>query len=298
MSTTRKFGIITLQQLPWNETIKVWKKIESLGFDSVWIADHFVNYNDPTGDWFDCWSLLAGLSGFTKTIRIGSLVSPLPLHHPAQLVRKATTVDHISNGRLEIGIGTGIPGDKGELVYDMINMEDWSPPERVARFEEAIQIIDRCLRQPITSFDGKYYKIQNNPTSPLPIQKPRPPITVGAMGKSMMRLAIRYADTWSSYGGPWGLGPDEMFEATKNRVEFVESYCKQINRDPTTLKKSILVYGSDAQRIFASEENFKEIITKYSSIGFDEFICYYPSLDPSQLKSFETIATEIIPEYR
>lgn len=298
MSASLEFGITTLPHLSWPETIKVWKKIEQLGFDSVWLADHFVNYNDPTGDWFDCWSLLAALSNVTKTIRIGSLVSPLPLHHPAQLVRKVITVDHISNGRLELGIGAGVSGDKGEVVYDMIGIEDWSPPERVARFEEAVQIIDKCLRQPNTSFDGIYYKINNHPTSPLPIQKPRPPITIGAMGKSMMRLAARYGNTWSSFGGPWGLPPEEMFEATKGRVKYIESYCERINRDPATLKKSLLIYGSDAQRIFASKEDFRDIVTKYISIGIDELICFYPSLDPSQLDSFEMIATEILPEFR
>jgi alkanesulfonate monooxygenase SsuD/methylene tetrahydromethanopterin reductase-like flavin-dependent oxidoreductase (luciferase family) len=298
MNSSITFGILTLQQFSWLETVKIWKNIEQLGFDSIWLADHYVNYRNPAGHWFDCWSLLSGLSNVTEKIRIGTLISPLPLHHPARLVRQAITVDHISNGRLELGIGTGISGSKGEVVYQMIGIDDWSPSERVARFEEAVQIIDKCLKQPVSSFQGKYYHIIDNTTSPLPIQKPRPPITVGAMGKSMLRIAARYADTWNSYGGTWDSSSDEIFCATKERISLINNYCQEFNRDPRDLKRSLLIYGSEARRVFASEEDFREIIKKYRSIGINEFVCYYPSFDLSQLPTLEMIATEIIPELR
>ncbi|MHA1975358.1 MAG: LLM class flavin-dependent oxidoreductase [Candidatus Hodarchaeales archaeon] len=298
MNSKLSFGIITLQQFSWTEITKIWQKIEHLGFDSVWLDDHFVNYRNPSGHWFDCWTLLAALSTGTTRIRVGTLVSPLPLYHPAKLARQAMTVDHISNGRLNLGIGTGVSGSKGEVVYSMIGIEDWPPAERVARFEEAVQIIDKSLRQPRSSFEGKYYQVKDNTTTPLPVQNPRPPITIGAMGKSMLRIAARYADTWSSFGGPWNSTPEEIYEATKNRIALIDSYCLRANRDPHTLKKSLLIYGSDSRRVFASEDDFREIVTKYTPLGITEFICYYPSFDLSQVKTFEMIATEVIPEFR
>jgi len=103
-----RFGVITIQSLPWQEEVERWKHIEALGFDSVWLADHFVDPWDPSGPWFECWTFLAALATTTRKIRIGTLVMSIPLRNPALLARQVMTIDHISGGRLELGLGSGV----------------------------------------------------------------------------------------------------------------------------------------------------------------------------------------------
>jgi alkanesulfonate monooxygenase SsuD/methylene tetrahydromethanopterin reductase-like flavin-dependent oxidoreductase (luciferase family) len=291
-----QFGIITLQSRPWTDLLHQWKETEELGFDSVWVADHFCNYGQPTQPWFEGWTTLTGLASTTHTVRIGTLVTSISLRHPALLARQALTVDHISNGRLIIGIGAGAPSSEGEIVYEMIGIEDWSPRERVAHFKEYIEIVDVLLREQISSYAGTYYHLKEAALYPPPIQNPRPPITIGGIRPKMLKIAAEYADTWNSFGGI-NLTPEEMFASIKNQNELVDKYCKEINRDPSTLRRSILVYGQEAFTLYDSEDNFLEFVEKYKKIGFSEFILYYP-LKEEQMPVFRKVTEEIIPDLK
>jgi alkanesulfonate monooxygenase SsuD/methylene tetrahydromethanopterin reductase-like flavin-dependent oxidoreductase (luciferase family) len=291
-----RFGIITIQRLPWQEEVKRWKSIEALKFDSIWLADHFLDPFNPTDNWYEAWTLLAALTPFTERIRVGTLVTSIPLRHPAILARQALTVDHISNGRLELGIGSGVSG-KTDPVYEMIGIDDWQPPERVERFKEQLEIIDKLLRNRKISYEGKYYSLKNVYMYPPPIQKPRPPITIAAMGKSMLKIAAQYADTWNSLGGEWNTPVKDMLKNTIERNEALDQYCDKIGRNPQSIDRSFLFFGADFASIFESEENFRNIVGWYKDIGINEFIFYYP-YEPNQLSKFEQIAKEAIPKVK
>ncbi|MFX0092481.1 MAG: LLM class flavin-dependent oxidoreductase [Candidatus Hodarchaeota archaeon] len=297
MNQKLRFGIATLQHNSWENQVRIWKSIESLGFDSAWLADHFVNFMHPNAPWFEAWTLLAALAPVTSHVRIGTLVTSAPLRNPAVLARQALTVDHISNGRLELGIGAG-PDGTVDPVYTMTGIEDWKPSERVARFREMIEIVDQCLRNRVSSYDGHYYQLKDTAMAPAPVQNPRPPITIGAHGKTMLKIAARYADTWNSFGTDFGAPPDVIVKVTRERIKLVDSYCKRINRDPQTLRRSLLVYGSEAETVFASEENFLEVINRYRDIGINEFIFFYPFYNPNHIPIFEKIAKKVIPKLR
>ncbi len=299
MSQELRFGIITLQHLPFEREAERWRYIEGLGFDSLWLADHFVNYMNPQAPWFESWTLLAALATVTKHIRIGTLVTSIPLRNPAVLARQALTVDHISGGRLELGLGAGAPGQI-DPQYRMTGIEDWAPPERVARFREAVKIIDQCLRNQVTSFGGKYYKIKDCTLAPPTIQKPRPPITVGAMGKTMLKITAKYADSWNSFGAlDFGASPEQMLEATRKRNVALDKYCAKYGRDPETLRRSFLYFSQQAERVFETEEIFEEFVKGYQEIGINEFIFYYPEwYKEEQLPKFEHIARKTIPKLR
>jgi len=297
MSHELRFGVLTLQHLPWEEEVKRWLKIESLGFDSVWLADHFVNYANPSEPWFESWTLLSALAAITTRIRIGTLVTSIPLRNPAVLARQALTVDHISNGRLELGLGAGASGIS-DPVYKMTGIEDWSAPERVARFREQVEIIDRLLRNKVSSYSGQFYRLEGTVMAPDTVQKPRPPITVAAMGKSMLKIAARYADSWNSVGDVFGAPPEVVVERTRKRCELLDRYCAEIGRDPRSILRSLLVFGSEAETAFASEDNFVEIVDRYTAIGINELIFYYPFFARDQIPTFERIARNIIPEIR
>lgn len=295
--TELQFGVITLQHLSWEEEVKRWQNIESLGYDSIWVADHFVNYANPAEPWLESWTLLSALAAVTKRVRLGTLVSSFSFRNPAVLARQALTVDHISNGRLEIGLGAGAPGEI-DPSFRMVGIPNWSPNERIGRFREYVEIIDQCLTNKVSSYDGKYYKLEETTMVPTPIQTPRPPITIGAMGKSMLKITAKYADTWNSYGGEWEDSPEKMLENTRKRNELLDKYCNEIDRDPTTLKRSILFFGGVASKIFESEESFRTTIDQYRNVGINEFIFYYPFYDPSHIHLFEEVAKTVIPELK
>ena len=169
-----RFGIISIQNRPWPTLVEHWQHIESLGYDNIWIADHFVNPHAIQEDWFDGWTLLPALATHTSTIRIGTLVTNIIYRNPAVLARQAQTLDHISNGRLELGIGATTERDPS---HHMTGTEVWSTTERVGRFREMIEILDQMLRQETTTYTGKYYHVTDAAIRPSSIQRPRPPLT-------------------------------------------------------------------------------------------------------------------------
>lgn len=289
-----RFGIITVQNLTWEKEVERWHFIESLGFDSVWVADHFVDPYEPSSPWFESWTLLAALASKTNRIRVGTLVTSIPLRNPAMLARQVLTVDHISNGRLELGLGAGVSWDP---AYSMIGIENWTAQERVARFREVVEIVDLCLRNRVATYEGQHYQLRGAVMIPPPIQQPRPPITIGAVSPLMLKIAARYADTWNSVPGEWCTPPNDMLEHTRRRNKLLDGYCKEIGRDPQSLRRSLLVFGSEAETVFSSIDSFIEVVRRYRNVGITEFIFYYP-FKHGQIPVFKQIAREVIPKLR
>jgi len=296
MKNEIRFGVLTVQNLPWEKEVERWKLIESLGFDSVWLADHFTDPVNHTGHWFESWTLLASLAVVTEKIRIGTLVSSIPLRRPAVLARQILTVDHISKGRLEIGLGTGASGDP---VHNMLGIDDWIGSERLERFKEQLEIIDSLLRQSVSSYEGKYYKLNEATMNPETTQKPRPPFVIAAMGNSMLKLAVKYADTWNSFGSEdWRTPAEKILENTKKRMELVDKYCYEIGRKPETLRRSLLFYSRHGRTILESEDTFQNVINQYKEIGINEFILYFPFFDSKNISNLRKLAQDVIPELR
>ena len=292
-----KFGAIVLQDMPYQELVRLWQKFETLGFDSTWVADHFINYANPEGLWYDGWTVLTALAGVTSKIRIGTLVTSIALRNPAVLARQAMTVDHISNGRLDIGIGAGAPGTI-DPSYQMIGINDWTFDERTERFREQVEILDRLLSNNKSSYEGKYYQIDNAIMSPGPIQKPRPPLTIAAHTSPSLRIAAEYADVWVSFGADFGAPVENVVRKTEKRIKTLDKYCKEIGRDSGTLGRSLLIFGEEANTAFASEKLFTNIVERYASLGLTELVFFYPFFAPNQIPTFEKIAIDVIPVLR
>lgn len=196
-----RFGIMTLQNIPYASMVERWRTLDALAFDSVWLGDHFVDPFRPTEPWFDGWTLLAALAVHTSRIRIGTLVSSITLRNPALLAREAMTIDHVSHGRLELGIGAaGRP-----LDHTMTGSEVWGSAERAQRFRECVEIVDRVLRHRVTTYEGRWYRVQEAVMNPGPVQQPRPPLTLAAHGPSTIKTVARYAGSWNSLGKPRGV---------------------------------------------------------------------------------------------
>ena len=296
MEQRPRFIVAAMQEAPWPVMIARWQHIETLGLDGVMLADHFVNFAQPKAPWFEAWTLLSALATQTKTIRIG-LLSAIPWRNPAFMARQAMTVDHISNGRLDLGLGAAAPGSV-DISYAMTGTPDWPPKERVDRFRECVEIVDQLLRNPETSYAGHYYQIKGAIMNPQPVQKPRPPLMIGANGSHMLKITAQYADTWNTFGGVDVKTPAEMLALTRQRTLRLDGYCAEMGRDPTTLRRSILIYTQEEyMQMYSTPGAFTDIIKRYWEIGITEFVFFYPFV-PVMLPLFEHIATEAIPRLR
>lgn len=218
-----RFGIQTSQQeVSYEEIRTIWRKAEELGFDSAYAFDHFMPImgGDPDGPCLEGWTLLAALAAETRRMEIGLLVTGNTYRNPALLAKMATTVDHISGGRVTLGIGAGWFQDE----HDAYDFPFHTARERAERLDEALQVITRLWTEKRPSFDGKYYKLRKAPFSPQNLQKPHPPILIGGQGKKwIMPLVGRYAQHWNA---PIGLTPDDIRE----RIGIIEAECARVGR--------------------------------------------------------------------
>jgi alkanesulfonate monooxygenase SsuD/methylene tetrahydromethanopterin reductase-like flavin-dependent oxidoreductase (luciferase family) len=207
------------------------------------------------------------------------------------------TVDHISGGRLELGIGAGAPG-LVDPSYRMIGMGNWSFQERSERLREQVEIVDKLLRNVTASYSGEHYEIDEAIIAPGPLQKPRPPLIVAAHAKASLKVAAEYADAWVSFGGEFGAPVEVVVEKTSMRNETLNKYCEKLGRDPATIRRSLLIFGAEGSTAFASEDHFIEIVERYTAIGINELIFFYPFFAPDQFSTFESIARDSIPSLR
>jgi alkanesulfonate monooxygenase SsuD/methylene tetrahydromethanopterin reductase-like flavin-dependent oxidoreductase (luciferase family) len=293
-----RFQVLCLPNVPWPVLRERFVRLEALGFESAALPDHFVDWTNPASPWFESWTALTGLAAATTTLRLATCVTQIPLRNPAMFARQALTLDHVSGGRLEIGLGTGLVGDRS---YPMIGVADWEPKERVARLAEYLEIVDRLLRDETTTFEGTYYQVDGAIVNPRPVQAPRPPITVGALGPVMMRHVARRADTWST------MSFDPSFEVqvaeTRERVDRLGVACAAVGRDPATLGRSYLMFDAEARPrggtygYYESVDRFEEMAGRILELGIRELVIYYPP-DERQLPTFERIATDVLPRLR
>ena len=217
------------QHTSWPNMLSVWKEADQIElFESGWLFDHFYPIQgDSAGPCLEGWTALAALAQATERLRLGVLVSGIHYRHPAVLANMAATLDVISGGRLELGVGAGW----NEEESGAYGMELGGPRERSDRFEEACQVLVGLLSQTTTNFDGKYYQLTNARCEPKGPQSPHPPICIGGSGeRRTLRTVARYAQHWNFVGGT----PAEF--AHKRDVLF--AHCQDVGRDPAEITLS------------------------------------------------------------
>lgn len=284
MTRSVRIGICTDQNMPWPKTVERWRLFEDLGFDSAWTCDHLIQPSRPDGPYFEAWTLLAALAAVTSTIRVGVLVTSNTFRHPSLLAKEAITVDHVSNGRLELGIGAGWY----EPEHRMFGIEFPETKVLVSRFGEAVEVVDKLLRNETASYAGQYFQLRSAPSRPAPIQKPRPPLTLGAFGPRMLKIAAVHADTWNAFGDV-----DEIRE----RNELLDQYCAEVGRLPNSLGRSLYGWAKNAETDpWQSLDAFEDVIGRYMEAGMNEFILDQPG--DSRIGVLEKVAAQVIPGLR
>ena len=276
MSEKIRFGIFLPQIYPWPQMKREAQRIEALAFESLWIADHFVSPYSESADWFECWSLLGALAASTSRIRLGTGVTHVVYRNPAILARSALTVDHISHGRLDLGMGVG---GGGAYNYAMTGTPTQSLGERVDRYREAVTLIDQLLCNELTTYEGQYFQAYEAPMHPCSVQRPRPPFNLAAHYPRALKIAAEFGDGWNSFYPGDDLTPDQSSQVTHSRGDMLSEFAAQFGRDPNQIRRTFFA-GYSSDQPFASEDAFQDFIGRYREAGIDEFVLgYAPGMD-------------------
>lgn len=223
-----RFGVqLPAQRTAWPDYIAAVKLVEELGFDSVWTFDHMLPWSGAEdGACFETWTTLAAMAAQTSSIRIGALVNGVLYRDPATLAKSAVQVDLISNGRLEFALGAAW----AEREFRAYGLPFPPAAERLARLDEALQVVKALWMQPRTTYRGRYYTTDNAPCEPKPVQRPHPPIMVGGNGRGTLRVTARHATEWNGQGSP---------ATCAERIAFLRQECGAIGRDPAEIALSV-----------------------------------------------------------
>lgn len=311
-SRAPRFGIqIPPQDTTWGEVSAIVREAEDLGYDTAWVFDHFFPIlSNPEGPCLEGWTLLSGLTTLTSRIRLGVLVTGNTYRHPSLLAQMGATVDIMSGGRLEFGLGAGW----FELEHRALGIPFPPRRERLERLEEALRVIRLLWTEDRADFEGRYYSLRRAHCQPRPLQKPYPPIMVGGGGeRRTLRSVARHADLWNTFGSP---------ETFRHKISVLREHCKAEGRNPDDIEKSVLIdaYLSKDRRaqedvlrgmarrrgmteeevrrrmLIGDPEAVLEQVGEFHKVGVTHIIlCLLP---PCDLPSFRRFAREVMPKFR
>lgn len=205
-----------------------WKTADELGFHAVWDYDHFYGLTDPAAETLEGWTTLGAMAVIIQRARVGCMVTGVTYRHPAVLANMAVTVDHISGGRLDFGIGAAWH----EMEHRGYGIDFPPAATRIAMLDEAVTVIKKLWTEDVTSFEGRFYRLEEARCFPKPMQKPHPPIVIGGSGPNKtLRVVAKHADEWNTPGQT----PEEW--AKLNAI--LDGHCAQVGRDPAEIRRSV-----------------------------------------------------------
>jgi F420-dependent oxidoreductase-like protein len=313
MSNDRRvrFGIQTPQEgASYAALAEHWREAERLGYDTIWLDDHFYGVVlPPHAEQLESWVTLAALARETSRIRFGTLVGCNSYRNPALVAKMAASLDVISGGRLEFGLGAGW----FQKEYEDYGYEFPPIKQRLAQFAEALEICVRMWRDDRASFAGQHYRIDGAWNRPQPVQKPHPPIVIGGSGeKVLLKLVARYAQVWNMGGSP---------AEFVHKRKILDLHCADVGRDPREIERSWfgpLLIDDDPERldrrlkkraaaagvgaaldermIAGTPEQVIARIREFTAIGVTHFIAMFGRVD--DLRATRMFAEKVIPAFR
>ena len=293
----------------WNKAVEIAVEAEELGFDSIWVYDHFHNVPAPAHEAvFECWTTMAAISQRTSRIRLGQMVGCNSYRNPGLLAKITSTIDVISGGRLDWGIGAGWY----ENEYRGYGFEFKKPSDRIGMLKETVEIVKSMWSNAETTYDGKYYKLERANCDPKPLQKPLPPVWIGGGGEKVtLRVVAEHADV-SNFGS--------SVEEFVRKREILKAHCAAIGRDEDTIRKTISsevfiretekeileagsksLWGDSAESwrskaLVGTPEQVSEKIQRYLDAGCTGFIPWCP--DYPSTETIELFAKHVMPNFR
>jgi F420-dependent oxidoreductase-like protein len=273
-----RFGLdIAQHQLSWEELRDRARLGERLGFDGAWVFDHFkALYGDPSGPCLEGWTLLSALAASTERIRLGALVTGVTYRPPALLASEAITVDHVSHGRLELGVGAAWHGrEHHELGFAFPGAR-----ARIERVEEAVGIIKLLSTMDDVTYIGRHYRVEGATYRPRPVQQPHPPIWIGGGGERfMLPVVARVADYWHGFGS--------VSELTR-KSRLLDQLAEKAGRDPGSIGRTSSLSLSEPRPAV------QERIESLAAAGFSYLTVSWPSEGSHRVEEF---AHDVMPLY-
>lgn len=299
-----RFSFWTGNGQTWEDTLEGCRHAEATGWDGIWYADHFMpNEDNVDQPIHEAWSILAALAAAVPRVRIGPLVAGNTYRNPALTAKIATTIDHISGGRVVLGIGAGWQENEHEKYgFDFSTLKG-----RLDMLDEAVEIITSMLANARTNLDGEHYTIVDAPLDPKPVQDKIPLLIGGGGKKRTLRTAARYADAWNY----WGM-PDDIADL----CTVLDAHCEDLGRDPSEIQRSAvaLMFISDSEEtlaklrgrdfgratILGTPEEVIDIVGQYRDVGVDELIVPDFTFGPMDRKkaSMDLFIERVAPEFR
>ena len=302
-------------QAKWAKAVATAKLAEELGYDSVWLYDHFHNVPRPSHEAvFECWTTVAAISQVTSRVRLGQMVGCTSYRNPGLLAKITSNVDVMSGGRLDWGIGAGWY----QHEYEGYGYEFPAPKVRIGMLRETVEIVKSMWTEPDTTYDGRYYDLRGAQCDPKPVQKPHPPIWIGGGGEQLtLRVVARHADC-SNFGGR----PEEF----AHKCEVLRQHCKDVGRDYDEIRKTwspeMLIRETEAElddldvstlhgsqawgrepkeswragNLVGTPEQVAEKIRTYVDLGCTGFVPWFP--DYPEDTTLRLFAEKVLPEFR
>ena len=293
----------------WEKSVEIAVLAETLGYDSIWVYDHFHNVPRPAREAvFECWTTIAAISQRTTRIRLGQMVGCNSYREPSVLAKITSTVDVISGGRLDWGIGAGWY----ENEYRGYGFEFPKPKDRIGMLKESVEIVRSMWTENETSYDGTYYQLSRANCFPKPLQSPHPPIWIGGGGEQLTLRVVAQHANYSNFGGL----PDEW----ARKREILKGHCAAVGRDEATIGKTwspeVFIRETEAEILAAGSRNLWgapfetwresnlvgtpeqvcEKVQRYIDLGCSGFISWCS--DYPETESLERFATQVAPNFR
>ena len=270
---------------PFAEVVELSNFAGDLGFSGIWFADHFMPDGKKTdAPWAEAWTTLSALSIAVPKLRLGPLVTGNTYRHPAVLAKMAATLDHISGGRVVLGLGSGWQ----ENEHRQYGIEFGTIPSRLERLEEACQVIKALFSQPKSSFQGKYYQLTDASLEPKPVQNPLPLMIGGGGEKVTLKITAKYADEWNVWG---------TVEVLQQKMAILDQHCADVGRNPADIQRSavaLVFMNEDAgvlekirsqtipmHHLIGTPGEIAETMNGYVEAGVQEFIVPGFNLGPA-----------------
>ncbi|MGI9033930.1 MAG: TIGR03560 family F420-dependent LLM class oxidoreductase [Acidimicrobiales bacterium] len=272
-----RIGIdVSQHRLGWDELLARVRFGEEAGFDGAWVFDHFEPlYGEGPGPCLEAYTLLAALAACTSRIRLGALVTGMTYRHPSVLAAEAVTVDHVSAGRLELALGAGWY----ETEHTALGVPFPSAAERIDRLEEGLQAIVALMTTDPAAFEGRHYQLRQATYLPRPVQRPRPPLWVGAGGtRRTIPIAARYADVWHSFGSP---------AALRAKAAVLDEHARRAGRDPASITRATSLSLSDPWG------QVRATAAELADAGFSYLVADWPPQGRTRVEEF---VDKILPE--
>jgi F420-dependent oxidoreductase-like protein len=258
----------------------VWRIADDAGFDHLWGFDHLAPiFTDEDEDVLEGMTLLAAMAEATSRVRIGLLVTANTYRHPALVAKMATTIDHLSDGRLEFGIGAS----GAEAEHTMLGIPFGSASERIRQLDEALTVVRSLWTDDRTTFAGRHYHLTDAVSLPKPVQRPCPPIWVGGAGEQLtLRVVARHADVWNVIGS---------VEEAARKASILDEHCTEVGRDPAAVRRSV------QPRFDHAEPNrMVDLLHEYRAAGFTDNVVYVPpGTDP--VRAATIAAEQVLPHF-